>query len=91
VYKQVAELFAARTDVRRPAVPVTGEKLMVDPGRTTLVSGLALGGGGGTTVGVMVADTTCPMESATTYFTGEAVPVNVGNGSNVTVPFAFTV
>lgn len=29
--------------------------------------------------------------SCTTYFTGEAVPVKVGNGSKVTVPFAFTV
>jgi hypothetical protein len=29
--------------------------------------------------------------SATTYFTGDAVPTNVGNGSNVIVPFAFTV
>ena len=31
------------------------------------------------------------MESATTYFTGDAVPVNVESGTNVTVPFAFTV
>jgi hypothetical protein len=29
--------------------------------------------------------------SATTYFTGDAVPTNVGNGSKVIVPFAFTV
>ena len=29
--------------------------------------------------------------SATTYLTAEAVPVNEGNGSNETVPFAFTV
>ena len=29
--------------------------------------------------------------SATTYFTGVATPLKVGNGSNVTVPFAFTV
>ena len=29
--------------------------------------------------------------SATTYLTAEAVPVNEGNGSNVTVPLAFTV
>jgi hypothetical protein len=29
--------------------------------------------------------------SATTYFTGEAVPTNDGNGSNVTVPFTLTV
>jgi hypothetical protein len=29
--------------------------------------------------------------SCTAYFTGEAVPVNEESGSNVTVPFAFTV
>jgi hypothetical protein len=29
--------------------------------------------------------------SATWYLTAVAVPLNVGNGSNVTVPFAFTV
>jgi hypothetical protein len=29
--------------------------------------------------------------SATTYFTGDAVPVNVGSGSNVIVPFRFAV
>jgi hypothetical protein len=40
---------------------------------------------------VIVALASCVVESATTYFTGEAVPVKVGNGSNVTVPFAFTV
>ena len=55
------------------------------------VSFTAVGSGGGTTVGVMVAATNWPVVSATTYFTGEAVPVNVDSGSNVTVPFAFTV
>ena len=30
------------------------------------------------------------MESATTYFTDDAVPLKVGNGSKVTVPFALT-
>ena len=39
----------------------------------------------------MVASANCVVESATTYFTGDAVPVNDGNGLNVTVPFTFTV
>ena len=38
----------------------------------------------------MVASANCVVESATTYFTSDAVPVKVGSGSNVTVPFAFT-
>ena len=63
----------------------------VDAGATDRVSGVATGGGGMRTVGVMVAEATRPLMSATTYFTGAAVPMNVGSGSNVTVPFAFTV
>ena len=44
------------------------------------------------TVGVIVALSTRPRVSATWYVTGVAtVPVNVDNGSNVTVPSGFTV
>ena len=39
----------------------------------------------------MVASARCVVESATTYFTSDAVPVNVDNGVKVTVPLAFTV
>jgi hypothetical protein len=35
---------------------------------------------------VIVAEATWPKPSSTTYFTGVAVPANVGNGSNVTTP-----
>ena len=42
--------------------------------------------------GVIVALSTRPRVSATWYVTGVAtVPVNDGNGSNVTVPSGFTV
>jgi hypothetical protein len=58
---------------------------------TAFDSELATGTPGAATVGVMVAPVTWPVVSATTYFTGEAVPRNVGNGSKVIVPFAFTV
>jgi hypothetical protein len=52
------------------------------------VSSKAWGIGGGTTVGVSVADTIWPRTSATWYRTGVAtVPMKVGRGSNVTVPF----
>ena len=78
-------------DVARPLVPVMVVKVAVPPGITTFDSGVATGTGGSATVGVIVAPATWPVVSATTYFTGEAVPVNVGNGSNVTEPFAFTV
>jgi hypothetical protein len=71
--------------------PVIGWKLTVDAGATARRSGVATGGGGIRTVGVMVALATRPLMSATVYFTGDAVPTNVGNGSNVIVPFAFTV
>ena len=37
------------------------------------------------------ADANCSVVSDTTYFTDDAVPLNVDNGSNVTVPSALTV
>jgi hypothetical protein len=66
-------------------------KVAVPPGTTAFVSGVATGAAGIETVGVIVAPVTWPVESATTYFTAVAVPLNVGSGSKVTVPFAFTV
>jgi hypothetical protein len=63
----------------------------VAPGITALDSGVAVGAFGRDTDGVMVAFVTCPVESTTTYFTGDAVPVKDGKGSNVTVPLALTV
>jgi hypothetical protein len=71
--------------------PVIGWKLTVEAGATARRSGEATGGGGMRTVGVMVALATRPLMSATMYFTGAAVPMNDGSGSNETVPFAFTV
>jgi hypothetical protein len=55
------------------------------------VSGVAVGVRGALTVGVMVVFATWPSVSETWYLTAVAVPLNVGNGSKVTVPFAFTV
>jgi hypothetical protein len=72
-------------------VPVIGWNETVADGATGRRSGVATGGGGISTVGVMVAEATRPLTSATTYFTGDAVPTKVGNGSKVTVPFALTV
>jgi hypothetical protein len=51
----------------------------------TLVSVTAVAAGGGETVGVYVVETTCPASSATTYFTGTAVPVKEAVGVKVTV------
>ena len=51
-----------------------------------LVSGLAVSGGGASTVGRMVLVLFCPSESATTYSMAGAVPTNVGSGSKVTRP-----
>ena len=65
-------------------------KATVPPGFTDLASGLAVGRSGIATVGVINAPVNCVVESATTYLTGDACPVNVGKGSKVTVPFAFT-
>ena len=44
------------------------------------------GADGATTVTAIVAAAICPVESATTYLIGVAVPVNVGSGLNVTTP-----
>ena len=63
----------------------------VPPAITAFASGVAIGGAGSETVGVIVAPANWPVESVTAYFTGAAVPLKVGNGSNVTVPFAFAV
>ena len=49
-----------------------GWKATLVPGATFFTSGVATGGGGAATVGVMVAFANCPVESATTYFTGDA-------------------
>ena len=54
-------------------------------------SAVADGALGIATVDVIVAPANWLVESATTYFTGDAEPTNVGNGSNVIVPFAFAV
>jgi hypothetical protein len=91
VNKHVADVLSPAGDVASAPVPVTVVKEAVPPGTTAFVSGVATGAAGIETVGVMVALVTWPVESATTYFTAVAVPLNVGSGSKVTVPFAFTV
>lgn len=50
------------------------------------VSAVAVGAGGGVTVGVIVARDFWPSESATAYLIGVAVPVNDARGSKVTTP-----
>jgi hypothetical protein len=77
--------------VARPDVPVIVVNATVPPANTALVSGVASGAGGGVTVGVIVASSDRPSESVAWYVIAVAVPLNVGSGSNVTVPFAFTV
>ena len=72
-------------------VPKIGAKSFVPQSMSETVPGFATGGGGARTVGVMVVLTVWPMVSVTWYFTAVAVPVNDGNGSNVTVPSVFTV
>ena len=52
------------------------------------MSAAATGAGGGVTLGVIVAFTYWPRSSTAWYLTAVAVPVNVGSGSKVTVPFA---
>ena len=91
VIKQVDAATRPTPEVARPFEPVIVVNVAVPPGITASVSGVATGAAGAVTVGVIVALASCVVESATTYFTGEAVPLNVGNGSNVTVPLAFTV
>jgi hypothetical protein len=91
VIKHVTVAFSPTPDDARPFVPVKVVNAIVPPGITDLVSGVATGPVGGSTVGVIVALVTWPVVSATTYFTGVATPANVGNGLNVTVPFGLTV
>ena len=91
VIKQVDAATRPTPEVARPFEPVIVVNVAVPPGITASVSGVATGAAGAVTVGVIVALASCVVESATTYFTGEAVPLNIGNGSNVTVPLAFTV
>ena len=67
-------------------------KVAVPPAKTARGSGVAAVLGGNITDGVIKAGTVRPRMSVTTYFTGDAVPLNVGNGSNVTTPVVvFTV
>ena len=89
--RQVAELVKPTADAANPDVPVIVLNATVPPGMTAWAFGVAVGAAGKPTVGVMVAPANWVVESATTYFTGDAVPENVGNGLKVTVPFAFTV
>ena len=89
--KQVREVLRPTPDVAKAPVPVIVVNVAVPPGITALDSRVAVGAAGRETVGVIVAPVTWPVESATTYFTGEASPVKEGSGSKVTVPFALTV
>jgi hypothetical protein len=91
VMRHVDALTSPTPEVASAPVPVIVVNVAVPPGITDLLSGVATGEAGMATVGVMVALANWPVLSATTYFTADAVPVNVDNGSNVTVPFAFTV
>lgn len=91
VIKHVAVGIKPALEVARPPCEVIVVNVAVAPGITLLVSEVATGTAGAMTVDVMVACVTWPVESATTYFTGVAVPLNVSNGSKVTVPFGFTV
>ena len=65
--------------------------MAVWPGRTAWLSGVATGGAGMFTVGVIVDVATCPVVSATTYLMGVAVPAKPGTGSKVMVPLLLTV
>jgi hypothetical protein len=94
VNKHVAlgPVVASIDPLANPDVPVMGVKVIVAPGSTSFVSGVAFGAPGAETVGVIVASTYRPSTSATWYPTGAAVPTNVGSGSNVTTPVVvFTV
>jgi len=54
--KQVAEVVKVGPPVvARPPVPVRVVNATEDPGSTNFVSAVAVGGGGGVTVGVIVA------------------------------------
>lgn len=73
-------------DAARPPVPVNVVNATEPPGMTVLCCGLAVGAGGGVTVGVIVEAVFWPSASTATYRTGVAVPVKDGNGSKVTTP-----
>ena len=66
VYKQVAPapLVCKPVPVARPDVPVIVVKLIVPPGNTESVSGVATGGAG-VRIGVSVDVAVCPTESVT--------------------------
>ena len=91
VIKHVAAVLNPAAAVARPLAPVMVVKETDAPGSTAFALGVATGTAGAVTVDVIVAPTVVFVESATTYFTGEATPLKVGNGSNVMVPFAFAV
>ena len=91
VIKHVAAVSKPAVAVARPLAPVRVVNATEPPAATDLVCAVATGGFGAVTDGVIVAPPNKVVESAATYFTGEAVPTKVGNGSNVTVPFAFAV
>ena len=91
VYKHVAPVFKPTPDDARPLVPVKVVNATVSPGFTDFVWGVATGAFGAATVGVIVALVCWLLVSVTTYFTGVAAPLNVGSGSNVTVPSGLTV
>ena len=60
-------------------------------GKTSFDCGFATGATGINTVGVIVVEVFCPIESVTEYITAVAVPIKSGSGSKVTVPSEFTV
>ena len=91
VIKHVAEVSNPAADVAKPLAPVTVVNATDAPAATFLVCGVATGALGVPTVATTVALPRRVVESATTYFTGDALPVNEGNGSNVIVPAALTV
>ena len=91
VIKHVDPATRPTPEVAKPFAPVIVVNVAVPPGMTAFVSAVATGATGAVTVGVIVALASCVVESATTYFTGDAVPLNVGSGSKVTVPSGFTV
>ena len=90
VIRHVTEVFKPATELAKPEVPVSVVNAAVPPGATLSVFGVATGKAGKPTVTLMNAAACWVVESATTYFTDDAVPLKVGNGSKVTVPFALT-
>ncbi len=78
VIRQVTEVLKPTPEVASPLAPVNVVKVAVPPGITAFDSGVAIGTAGIETVGVIVALVIWPVVSATTYFTGDAVPNCVG-------------